>query len=189
MRRALSPPDIGTRPSVPAEPDLILIDGPRRSVDGDGGLFAAVAAAPWPGRVPIRVGPAINSLTDRAIARAPASIGWLKSDFGAGVFEDWDEHNTIHLEMPGASLASVDEAAILSGPNGPGYASDGTLIDLNKEVRFEVRASLNDTPVLSETISKAFKSISFGVADQFCVAQVGRDGRRGEWLSIPLPSP
>ena len=302
MRRALSPPDIGTRPSVPAQPDLILIDGPHRSVDGDGGLFAAVAAAPWPGRVPIRVGPAVNSLTDRAIARAPASIGWLKSDFGAGAFEGWDEHNTIHLEMPGASLASVDEAAILSGPNrvllrtrtgweliawqkaeligsdewrlsrlkrglngspigsaetaaqvvlmdeallevtlsvdelgkallwkpgdgdarsfiwqdlgnvpwrvrgleamrdgdqveivwranGPGYAPDGTLIDLNKEVRFEVRASLNDATVLSETISKAFKSISFGVADQFCVAQVGRDGRRGEWLSIPLPSP
>ena len=102
----------------------------------------------------------------------------------------WQDLGNVPWRVRGLETKSDgDQVEIVWRANGPEYAPDGTLIDLNKEVRFELRASLNDTTVLSETISKAFKSISFGVADQFCVAQVGRDGRRGEWLSIPLPSP
>ena len=302
LRRALSPPDLGARPSVPANPDFVIIDGPRRSLEEDGGLLAAISADPWPGRVPIRVGASTNSLAERAIASAPASIGWLKSDVGEGMFEGWDEHNKIHLQMPGAMLSSADEAAILSGlnrillrtsggweliawqtaeligpdewrltrlkrglngspigtaltgaeivlsdealievalsieelgkpllwklgdggsrnftwqdrgsvpwrvsglevkrngdhveiawrANGPGYTPDGGLIDLNKEVRFAVEANRDGAVVLSEIISATSKTMSFGFADQFRIAQMGRDGRRGEWLSIPLPSP
>ena len=81
-----------------------------------------------------------------------------------------------------------DQVEITWRANGPGYTPDGTLRDLNKEVRFEVNAYLEDAIVLSEIISTPSKRIGFGIADQIWVAQIGRDGRRGEWLSIPLPS-
>jgi len=135
-------------------------------------------------------------LLDEALLEVTLSVDelgkpllWKPGDGDArGVI--WHDLGNVPWRVRGLeAMRDGDQVEIVWRANGPGYAPDGTLIDLNKEVRFEVRASLNDTTVLSETISKAFKSISFGVADQFCVAQVGRDGRRGEWLSIPLPSP
>lgn len=72
--------------------------------------------------------------------------------------------------------------------NGPGYSPTGDLLDLNREVRFEVRSHLGNTEQNLGIFRTPKVSLNLGAADEISVAQIGLNGQRGEWLSIPLPS-
>ena len=72
---------------------------------------------------------------------------------------------------------------------GPGYSPAGDLLDLNREVRFDVKTRLGNDEQNLGIFSAPMVSLDPGAADEVSVAQIGRDGQRGEWLSIPVPSP
>ena len=73
--------------------------------------------------------------------------------------------------------------------NGPGYSPTGELLDLNREVRFEIKVRVGAEEQNLGIVSAPIVSLDPGAAEEISVAQIGRDGQRGEWLSIPLPSP
>ncbi|MGC6499686.1 MAG: baseplate multidomain protein megatron [Henriciella sp.] len=116
VARAADPPGIGAAPVRPAEPDLLIIDGPRGSQAALGPLLAC-SASPWPGPIEVRAGPGGAVLTRRALCERPARRGQSLVDVPAGPLGRWDMGPSLQVDLPGADLASVPDAAVLAGAN------------------------------------------------------------------------
>ena len=98
--------------------DLVVIDGPvLPSGQGRGGPLLAAYAAPWPGRVSVKAGSALDDLRVRASLERPAVVGRLIAGVGAGPLGRWDGVNAIVLESAGGDFSSVSEPAVLNGAN------------------------------------------------------------------------
>ncbi|MEL6861515.1 MAG: glycoside hydrolase/phage tail family protein [Pseudomonadota bacterium] len=102
---------------VQAEPFGKLIDTPALDHLDLTPPYVAVTANPWRGAMPIKVGPDALEMTERGFALVPAGIGRLETALAATESEGWDEMSVMDLFMPGETLSSRSEAAILSGQN------------------------------------------------------------------------
>lgn len=105
-------------PTLVAKPQLVLLDVPLLpGREEDERPLAAVFAEPWPGPVEIFAGADAGSATLRAVVHRPAAVGELLWGLWPGPAGRWDDGNVVRLRLPGATLASVDENAVLSGAN------------------------------------------------------------------------
>ncbi|GAB5457396.1 MAG: glycoside hydrolase/phage tail family protein [Henriciella sp.] len=103
--------------TVPAIPELVIIDGPPLTVPGTPAPWLAVSGDPWAASARIYAGPDDTALTERAIASTPSSIGQLLSPMSAGPLGRWDEASFLDVELVGGDLSSLSEIAVLSGAN------------------------------------------------------------------------
>ncbi|RIJ28493.1 baseplate multidomain protein megatron [Henriciella mobilis] len=101
----------------PAQPELILIDGPALSGAIPSGPVIAVGADPWRGPVTIHAGATANSLIPRAAVSGPASIATLADPLAAGPAGRWDRAGTLTLNISDADLMSRDRLDVLAVSN------------------------------------------------------------------------
>ena len=127
--RSLLMPDAGDVAASVSTPEFVIIDGPLRSSEAQTGLVVAVASDPWPGAVAIDVGATRQTLSERARATLPATLGRLETDLGFGPFDGWDETNTPEIYLPGGGLSSADADSVRAGQNRL-LINDGTAWEL-----------------------------------------------------------
>jgi len=99
-----------------AKPELIVIDGPQlpgRSL-AIGPLLAAFGT-PWSRPVSVLAGPSADLLSVRARVADPAGVGQLVSPLTKGPTDRWDRNGVLHIQMPGQSLDSYSDLAVLNG--------------------------------------------------------------------------
>ncbi len=117
IARAIEAPSATDPAILAADPVLELIDGPPlEHLDGTA-VWAAASGTPWIGAPSLKLGEALDSLSELATVRLPSGIGQLLSPFEPGPLGRWDDGNVIDLYMPGESLSSTGADAVLSGAN------------------------------------------------------------------------
>lgn len=116
------PPDVvaagpgGWRPGEPLRPAgapwLAVLDLPG----GSSAPRVAVAAEPWT-PMEIHVGASGQSLSVRAKADRPATVGRLEAALPPGRAHRWDEAGTVLLRLEGRDPESLPAEAVLNGAN------------------------------------------------------------------------
>jgi hypothetical protein len=107
----------GDPPAAPGAPFVRLLDlPPLPGFEDDDRPLAVVAVEPWRA-MQVHAGATAGSLTPRATAEAPATVGRLVKALGPGVRHRWDEANSLLVAVEGRAPESAAEAAVLAGAN------------------------------------------------------------------------
>ncbi|WAC59414.1 baseplate multidomain protein megatron [Brevundimonas sp. SL130] len=107
----------GETPSLVGAPFALVMDlPPLMGGEEDRRPVVAAAAEPWRA-MRLYAGASVETLTARADMEAPATVGVLMDELGAGVRHRWDEVSAIVVRIEGASPQSAVEAAVLGGAN------------------------------------------------------------------------
>ena len=107
----------GEPPTVVGAPFLRLLDLPLLpGAEDDGRPVAVVAAEPWR-PMTLHGGQDATTLTPRATAEQPATVGVLIEPLTRGVLGRWDEANAIVVRIEGAAPQSLSASAVLGGGN------------------------------------------------------------------------
>ena len=105
----------GEGPAVVGAPFLRLMDlPPLPGVEEDARPVAVVAAEPWR-PMTVHGGQDATTLTPRATAQQPATVGVLTEAVGRGVIGRWDEANAITVRVEGRAPESLTTAGVLGG--------------------------------------------------------------------------
>ena len=103
---------------APAQPELVVIDGPPLvGAETDTRPILAAAGTPWAGGFDVRAGLEASSLTLRGRVETPAILGRLDSSLASGPVGRWDKANMMDVALSRPALSSVSETSALSGAN------------------------------------------------------------------------
>ncbi|MBN9479903.1 MAG: hypothetical protein J0I52_06680, partial [Bordetella sp.] len=103
--------------TTPGAPFLALLDlPPLPGEEADGRPVVAAAAEPWT-PMALHGGASIDSLTHRAAAETPATVGTLTAPLRPGVVGRWDETTVLTVRIEGQAPQSRAAEAVLSGAN------------------------------------------------------------------------
>lgn len=107
----------GEPPVVTGAPFLRLLEPPPRPGEtGEARPVAALAADPWrPMR--LAMGASAATLTVRATAAQPATVGVLVEPLGPGCVGRWDRANSLRVRIEGQAPSSAPDAAVFAGAN------------------------------------------------------------------------
>ncbi len=112
----VEPPAPPPTPAIPP-PVVHLLDlPPLPGREDDGRPLAAVAADPWR-PMDIWLGPDAETLTRRARAASPATVGLTLTALAPGPVWRWDRGSTLQVRMEGVALRSRGRAAVFEGRN------------------------------------------------------------------------
>ena len=107
----------GDRATPPGAPFLALLDlPPLPGEEAEGRPVVAIAAEPWT-PMALHGGVSVDSLTQRAVAQTPATVGTLTAPLRPGVVGRWDESGVLTVRVEGQAPQSRSAEAVLSGAN------------------------------------------------------------------------
>lgn len=115
--QAIDPPEPDLPAIIPATPVARILDVPVLDHLESLPPYVAARADPWRGLHPVRVGPDASALSERATVAVPAGMGALDTALDLSSPESWDAVGELDVHMPGESLSSVSEAAVMAGQN------------------------------------------------------------------------
>nr|WP_240387386.1 phage tail protein [Brevundimonas naejangsanensis] len=102
---------------TPGAPFLALLDlPPLPGEEADGRPVVAIAAEPWT-PMALHGGVSADSLTQRAMAETPSTVGTLTAPLRPGVVGRWDETGVLSVRIEGQAPQSRSAEAVLSGAN------------------------------------------------------------------------
>lgn len=102
---------------APPEPDVVIVDAPALVGEEDDVRPLGFAfAAPWTGSVAFMAGADADQLVERGRVAQPCAVGRLVSGLYPHVSGRWQEAS-LWVTLPGATLASASEMAVLNGAN------------------------------------------------------------------------
>ncbi len=82
-----------------------------------------------------------------------------------------------------------EEISVSWTARGPEFSTNWGIEDPDVTLAFDVRTERAGEETLHPPQSETSISLALGSVDRIRVARIGADQRRGEWVSIPLPSP
>lgn len=85
----------------------------------------ALSANPWPGSVAVYASPDGVSYQLAAVAAAPCVTGTTLDPLPSGPTARWDRGNAFRVRLFGGALASLSDAAVLSGGNAAALRTEG----------------------------------------------------------------
>jgi hypothetical protein len=85
----------------------------------------ALSANPWPGSVAVYASPDGMSYQFAAVAAAPCVTGTTLDPLPSGPMARWDRGNAFRVRLFGGALASLSDAAVLSGGNAAALRTEG----------------------------------------------------------------
>lgn len=93
--------------------DLPLLRGDESPLAG----YVAATQTPWPGSLAIHGSPELSGFVLRALAAAPATMGVIESNMGAGVVGVFDYATKVTVNIGRGTLASASRLQLFAGQN------------------------------------------------------------------------